>query len=769
MKKLLALILAIAMTVTLFACGGDGTTSSTPDNQGNASGSTEVTDPNSQPDDGLVQFPTYPEELPRDYDYEVSVTKGDRTITLPVYNASRHDNGYVSTKSGDADSYRRFCEFGFEGEVTISIKVNNPMSSYAILPSSKGIDSTYDNGVVTFKISEPQDLLFRTNDDHNTILSIFAYPLEDENKPKETDPNTLYFKAGLNNLSLAGGQMFKVDKKGVFTIPSGYTVYLEPGALVTARLQTEKSAENVTVCGRGAVLDPRLDRVTTYSYMFYATDSKNTTIRDVKFLDAHCFNLCFTGVDGLTIQNAKILSSEISSDGISFWGTTEKSPNKNIKIDGCYIYNNDNMFVVTSAEQLDITNCILGSGFAVYYPQGPVNHYNMENCDIFRMGDFFRATMNMENDYGDATWNITGKNLRCEDAVTTNAFIYILNQLNGAKSIKLENVSLPKITSEPNLNASKTTNATFDLKNFWIAGSALTSRSQLTERNGEGVTLNLSSGDAASAGAGSYAKAKKTVDWKGEPTIKIGGYTVPFDEVGALEVEGYVPATNVLYALNYTKKGADYIEEKDGVPMLPLSFFKDVMNLEVTTDANGVNIAPDMSKRNMLHNGGFEDIEHSLSTELKISGAYSNSVDWTCFNFAGLFVDTKNANSGKSAMKVNNEKTTGDLGLVQCITPVLEQYGAGTYRFEAFVKLGLSTDVMTTVKLGLAIPGWQLGEKNNLTTAEINSGWTKITHEITLTQADIETYKNAVFFVGGTPEGKNIDFYVDNAALYYLG
>ncbi len=769
MKKILALILAFLMVVALFSCDNNATnsndTTSTPQNT--SSSGTEITDPNTQPNDGLVQFPTYPEELPRDYDYEVKVTKGERTITLPVYNASRHDNGYVAI-DGENDAYRRFCEFGFEGEVTVSIKIKNPATSYAILPSSRKIESNYDNGTVTFKITEPQDLLFRTNDDHNTILSIFAYPLEDENKPKETDENTLYFKAGLNNLSLAGGRMFTVSDKGVFTIPSGYTVYLEPGALVTARLQTEKSAENVTVCGRGAVLDSRLDRVSNSSYMFYAGDSKNTEIRDIKFLDAHTFNLCFTGVDGLNIQNVKILSGEISSDGISFWGTTEKTPNKNITIDNCYIYNNDNMFVITSAEQLNIKNCVLGSGFALYYPQGEVNSYHIENCDVFRMGDFFRATMKMEDQYGDVKWNITGKNIRCEDAISAKAFIYIPNQLNGQKNITIENVSLPAFNSDPLINATKTTNATFNFKNFSLNGAPLTSRSQLTERNAEGVTLNLSGGNSAEAGMGSYKNAKKTVDFKGEPTIKIGGYTVPFDEAGALEVEGYVPATNVLYALNYTNKGADYVEDKNGVKMLPLSFFKDVMKLDVTTDANGVNISADMSKRNMLHSSGFENMQHDLSTDFKLSGLM-NSRDWTCFNFAGLYIDTQNVNSGKSSLKVNNIKATGDLGLVQYITPVLEQYGAGTYRFEAFVKLGLSTDAVDTVKLGLAIPGWQLGDVHKLTTAQINSGWTKITHEVKLTKADIETYKNAVFFIGATSEGKNIDFIVDNAALYYLG
>jgi hypothetical protein len=94
----------------------------------------------------LIQYPTHPEQLPRNYDYEVTVTQGDKTITLPVYNASRLKNAYHNTKN--TDSYRRFCEFSFEGEVTVQVRPRITTDYYSVLPSSKGIKSTFENNTI---------------------------------------------------------------------------------------------------------------------------------------------------------------------------------------------------------------------------------------------------------------------------------------------------------------------------------------------------------------------------------------------------------------------------------------------------------------------------------------------------------------------------------------------------------------------------------------------------------------------------------------------
>ena len=130
MKRFLSVILAVVLLFAITSCEGEVTMNNSVENT--TSNDNTVTQPETAT---LVQYPTYPDELPRDYDYEVSVTQGDKIINLPVYNASRQINSYHSEKN--TDSYRRFCEFAFEGEVTVSVKVKKEMTSYAVLPSSK--------------------------------------------------------------------------------------------------------------------------------------------------------------------------------------------------------------------------------------------------------------------------------------------------------------------------------------------------------------------------------------------------------------------------------------------------------------------------------------------------------------------------------------------------------------------------------------------------------------------------------------------------------
>ncbi len=711
----------------------------------------------------LMQYPTYPDELPRDYDYEVSVTNGKDTINLPVYNASRQINAYHSVE--DTDSYRRFCEFGFDkGEVTVSVKVKKEMTSYAILPSSKGIDSTYKNGVITFKLSQPEDILIRLNDDPNTILSIFAQPI-DEETPKETDANTVYFKAGLNNISSASPVSFSIGENGAFTIPSGYTVYLEPGALVTTRLTIQRGATDVKITGRGAFIDPRLDRGEdpyNLAYMLYGYDVTDVNVENVKFLDAHCFNLCFCRVDGLNVNNVKILSSEISTDGFSFWGSPENS-NKNILIENCFMYNNDNSVIVTSSEGLTVRDCTFGTKHAIFVTNSEVLDFNMENIDVFRVGDIFKSIN--PSSITDHTWNVTGKNIRAEDAGSANLFVNINGQEDGVKNILFENVSLPNFTATNDIFVNNTTNVNITLNNVYINnGTPVISENDLVKQGMQNSTLTISGeNNATLAGTGIYAAAVKTASYSGAPTIKVGGYTVPFDAKGALDVEGYIPANNVLNALRNTTSTSGYTKVVDGVTMISLDFFRNVLGMTVTVNADGVVMsAPDVEGVNLLRDPGFENIVSPISNTLPYTR------NWTMFNLAQLSLSTTK-NSGTHSMRVSYKAATGDRGAAQYIGDIIKIYGAGTYTFKAYVRRA-DTNAWYEAKIGLAESKYDLtGAKTDvkLIGGTYSDKFIEITHTVTITDPTAEGYDRAFFFLGSTNSATALDFYFDDAALYF--
>ena len=774
MQKTFSLLLSLILTLTFVSCDLSGNnqidTSSDVVSSIDTS-NVEIKDPDptidrnyTKPEGAtgvLVQYPTYPEELNRNYDYEVYVSNGVETIQLPVYNPSRHKNSFSPIK--DTDSNRRFCEFGFEGEVTVSVKVKLQMSNYVILPTSKGIKSTYKDSVITFKLDKPENIAIRLNSDTNTVLTIFAEELETD-YPKETDERVIYFKAGLNNISEHSDVKFQLTSFGEFVVPIGYSVYLEPGALVTAKIESEAGNSNFKIYGRGAFIDARLDRISDgeLANMVFMDTNSNFTIKDVKFLDAHSFNLCFTRARNAVIKNVKLLSSEISTDGITFWGHESYMPgyNDNILIEGCYLFVSDNMFVITSANGMTVKDCTIASRYAVLYPQGQLNDFTMENCDILEMGAFVKGQINMAQDgQTDATWNIKLKDIRAEDALSMQSFFWAHDQGNGKKMITMENVSLPSPKST-GFDVGSTTNVIIKCKNVFIDGTPFLNKNLLSSNTTEVIVDIDKYSSAEDAKTGIFQKSIVKAETKGEPRINLGGYIVPFDKKGALEVEGYLPADNLMKEIAYSGDITPYVKEIDGVRMLPYSFFKDVLKMTVKTDKTGVYLSAYNTSGNLLKDGGFENMEQPL-----FETDFANSEEWTCFNFGGLYLEKEFVRSGEGAMRLAIKKKGGDRGLAQFISPVIQQYGKGTYTFEFYARLRGETDVMTDVYYGLTEANWSF--KGNIATSQLTTEWQKFTYTFKVTDPNMYEYNHAFIVIGSKADKKPIEIFVDDAALYF--
>ncbi len=176
----------------------------------------------------LEIYPEYPEELPRNYDYIVSVSDGEGEYTIPVYNSTRKDNAY----HGNAGSARRFCEFGFSGTVTVKVTSRLAMNSAALLPTSEGVNCSVSGNTITFTLDEPKNLALRLNDNDDTILSIFAESILEEFVATE-GRKVLYFDAGLNNINTSKttaveGSNYSKHSEGRLRIKDDVDVYLAP-------------------------------------------------------------------------------------------------------------------------------------------------------------------------------------------------------------------------------------------------------------------------------------------------------------------------------------------------------------------------------------------------------------------------------------------------------------------------------------------------------------------------------------------------------------
>lgn len=105
----------------------------------------------------VTLYPEYPDIINRDYDYQVTVSNGVNTYEIPVYNASRKYDSFSNTKN--TDSWRRFCEFSFTGEVKVTVTTKLGFEKVSVMPSEKRIPFTVNNNQISFTLTNPPTLL----------------------------------------------------------------------------------------------------------------------------------------------------------------------------------------------------------------------------------------------------------------------------------------------------------------------------------------------------------------------------------------------------------------------------------------------------------------------------------------------------------------------------------------------------------------------------------------------------------------------------------
>ncbi|MBE6530436.1 MAG: hypothetical protein E7680_07575, partial [Ruminococcaceae bacterium] len=418
----------------------------------------------------LETYPEYPASIDRDSLYTVSVTQGLETKPLVVYNEcaaySQYDGTTTSRSLGVMDSNRRFCEFAFEFDtVTVNIKVNKKFNTYAVSPSSKfaAEDISYSNGIISVKVSKHDQFVVILDDDYKTALAVFPDHIEYD-VPTKGAANVVYVE-GNSQITLPEGQSDLVTYVGtnqeVMVVHGNYTkIYLAPGAILKKRIFVSRDQElgngyGVKIYGRGAILDPNADYSNSdprqwtslsltdcYDPNSGATKSYNPMkavvnvysygfrMEDVKVLDARNFNVLVAQESGNGINNVKLLSTEMSTDGFMISG--------NHKITNCFVYNGDNALVMTGGSLTGhyYENITIGTTCAAVYPQYSFNG-TLKDIYVFRADD---NLINVhEDDSGAMTMNIDG--LDALDCVKT-PLIFGDNGGNGsdAKIFNIKNL-----------------------------------------------------------------------------------------------------------------------------------------------------------------------------------------------------------------------------------------------------------------------------------------------------------------------------------------
>ncbi|MDV7219761.1 putative Ig domain-containing protein [Streptomyces prunicolor] len=214
--------------------------------------------------------------------------------------------------------------FDFTGEVQVSVTYTaDTVKKARIRPTSYDIAHKLDksSATLTFTLTEPRNLSIEFNEDIFDNLQLFAGAI-DTNPPSADDPDVIYFGPGVHS-----------TPDGLLTVPSGKTVYLAGGAVLTSRVVFDH-VENAKLLGRGIVYQAPNGGGCGVNYC------ENIEIDGVTMLLPWGHSISAGQTQNLTIRNLRSISATTWGDGIDLFCC------KDVVIDGVFMRNSDDCIAV---------------------------------------------------------------------------------------------------------------------------------------------------------------------------------------------------------------------------------------------------------------------------------------------------------------------------------------------------------------------------------------------------------------------------------------
>src|SRR5438067_3752620 len=172
----------------------------------------------------LVTYPR-PSAMPTTTSFQVKVrTAPDGGWqTLDIYQPRAKE---INPTTGSGKVYNSsMVYFDFQRSVEFEVTyLKGGTTKARVRPDSYGITPDLAGDTVRFTLDEPKDVVVQINDDIFDCLHVFTNHI-DPNPPSADDPDVIYFGPGMH--TVAGN---------VLTVPSGKTVYLAGGAVLTAQV-----------------------------------------------------------------------------------------------------------------------------------------------------------------------------------------------------------------------------------------------------------------------------------------------------------------------------------------------------------------------------------------------------------------------------------------------------------------------------------------------------------------------------------------------------
>ncbi|KUM76059.1 Ig domain-containing protein [Streptomyces curacoi] len=269
--------------------------------------------------DKLVVYPI-PSGVPTNAGFSVKARPpGGEWRTVPVYRARAKQ---IDANTGSGPVFNSsVATFDFKGTVEVAVtSAKGTIGSARIRPLSYGTQFTVDGATVSFTLTEPRNLSIEIDGELFNNLQLHANPIE-ENAPDPDDPDVIYFGPGLHRTT-----------DNVVKVPSGKTVYLAGGAVLTSRVEFV-NVENARLTGRGVLYNSPSGVLLQYS--------RNIEIDGITVLNPSSGYACTVGQSKqVSIRNLHSYSHGQWGDGIDIFCSED------VLIEGVWMRNSDDCIAI---------------------------------------------------------------------------------------------------------------------------------------------------------------------------------------------------------------------------------------------------------------------------------------------------------------------------------------------------------------------------------------------------------------------------------------
>ncbi len=303
--------------------------------------------------------------------------------------------------------------FDFEGQVTVEITAASKVSSARVHPLRRGVKADVQGRTVRFVLTAPGNYVVLFNDSCDEPLFVFANPLE-ASRPLPGTPGVLFFGPGVHSV-------------GVIELQSDQTLYLAGGAFVKGRVRSTK-ATNVRILGRGILYggEYRKQDVPPGERFVTLRNCRDLHIEGIILLDAFAWNIFIAGCQSVCVDNVKIISWRMNSDGIN------PVSSEDVIIRNCFIKNHDDGISVKGKIELGkrlrnitVSNCVMWQNWMRSFVVGGELAVETTENIVFRDSDIIFSGINPNSagnrDAALGVWNVDA--CRVRDVVFENIYV----------------------------------------------------------------------------------------------------------------------------------------------------------------------------------------------------------------------------------------------------------------------------------------------------------------------------------------------------------